>query len=216
MEVYLFLKVVWGTITRALWVGEVDGKRHVPKTGGVIIASNHQSWFDFCFLATVLNRRLYFLISGLYYSNPVVKFALKRMDHIRIDLTKKGRAQVYDRAKEILGKGGALVVFPEGWMTFDGKIQKAYLGVARMALASRVDIVPTAIESYHIYPRHNKWPKIFRARCRIKFLEPLRYEKFKDMTPEEIVHGLLMPEIARELGHEYPGPQKRPAGVPAK
>lgn len=202
MEVYLFLKVVWGAITRALWVGDVEGKRHVPKTGGVIIASNHQSWFDFCFLATVLNRRLYFLVAGMFYKNPIVRFALNRMRHIRVDL-KGDRSYIYDEAKKILGKGGALVIFPEGWMTFDGKIQKAYLGVARMALDSKVDIVPTAIESYHIYPRHNKWPKIFRARCRIKFLEPLRYEKFKDMTPEEIVHGLLMPEIAKELNDEY-------------
>lgn len=130
------------------------------------------------------------------------------MNHIRVELNEEGKKHLYDKAKQILTEGKPLVVFPEGWMTYDGKIQQAYLGVARMALASKVDIIPTVIESYHIYPRHQKWPKFRKARCQIKFLKPIKYSQIKNMTPHCIVHDLLMPSIAKELGHEYPHPDK--------
>jgi 1-acyl-sn-glycerol-3-phosphate acyltransferase len=210
MEVYFLMKLLLGNFTKLVWIGKVEGKHNVPRSGPVIIAPNHQSMLDFCFLATVLNRRLYFLVASKFYKNPIARLALNRMNHIRVDLKQGDRSYLYDAAKNILDRGHTLVVFPEGWMTFDGKIQKAYLGVARMALASKVPIIPTVIESYHIYPRHNKWPKFFNARCKIKFLEPIPYDKLKNKTPEHIVHDLLMPEIARELGHKYPKPEFKP------
>jgi 1-acyl-sn-glycerol-3-phosphate acyltransferase len=125
------------------------------------------------------------------------------MKHVRVDLDVEGKKRLYADAHHVLTCDKALVVFPEGWMTFDGKLRKAYLGVARMALAAQSDIVPTVIESYHIYPRHYKWPKFRAGRCRIKFLPALRYDVFRGLTPEEIVHDMLMPAIARELGHAY-------------
>jgi 1-acyl-sn-glycerol-3-phosphate acyltransferase len=198
------MKATIGSITRVFWLGKVEGKHNVPKKGPVIIAPNHQSMLDFCFLAVALNRRLYFLVAKRFYKNVIARFALERMRHVRVDLDEDGKKRLYADAKHILANDGALVVFPEGWMTFDGKIQRGYLGVARMALASKVDIVPTVIESYHIYPRHQKWPKFFNARCRIKFLDPIKYKTFKARTPEYIVHELLMPAIAKDLGHKYP------------
>lgn len=211
VEVYILMKALLGTFARLVWIGKVEGKHNIPSKGPVIIAPNHQSMLDFAFLATVTRRRLYFLVAAKFYKNPIARAALNRMNHIRVDLKAQDRSYIYKEAKDILGRGHILVVFPEGWMTFDGKIQTAYLGVARMALNSEVDIIPTAIESYHIYPRHNKWPKFRKARCKIKFLEPLKYSSFKDKAPEVIVHDLLMPAIAAELGHEYPPPAKTEA-----
>jgi 1-acyl-sn-glycerol-3-phosphate acyltransferase len=204
MWLYYLMIVTVGTINRIFWVGEVRGVKNVPRKGGVIIASNHQSYLDFCLLATVVPRRLYFLVADMFYKRPLIRFGLESMQHIRVDLSSEGKQRLYDDTKNVLARGHALVVFPEGWMTFDGKIRRAYLGVARMALASQVDIVPTVVETYHIYPRHKKLPKFFTKRARIVFLEPLRYDVFRGLTPEEIVHDMLMPAIASELGHEYP------------
>lgn len=200
------MKLILGNFTKLVWIGKVEGKHNVPKKGAVLIASNHQSWFDFVFLATVLRRRLYFLVGEFAYKVKISALALNRMGHIKVDRDVHDKTLVYKQAKEILDKGGALVVFPEGKMTRDGKLQMAYHGVAKMALTSKVDIVPAVVESYHIYPAHKKLPKFWRARCKIKFLEPIKYSKFKDKHPSEIIHDMLMPEIARELGHEYSRP----------
>lgn len=202
MEVYYFLKGTLGLISKVFWIGRVEGKSNVPRKGAVILAPNHQSWLDFCLLATVLNRRLYFLVGEFVYRVKVASFALERMGHIRVDRHNPDKGAVYAEARRILAEKKVLVVFPEGKMTRDGKIQKAYLGVAKMALESKVDIVPVVMETYHIYSIHHKRP-LFSKRCKIKFLEPIRYEKIKDKTPAVIVHELLMPEIANALGHQY-------------
>lgn len=209
MEVYWLMKKILGTFTRLVWIGRVEGKHNVPKMGGVILAPNHQGWFDFCLLASVLRRRLYFLVGEFAYKYKISAWALNRMKHIKVDRNVKDKKNVYEEAKKLLDKEGALVVFPEGRMTRDGKLQGAYSGVAKMALASKVPIVPVVIESYHVFPPHKKWPK-FTKSCRIKFLEPIPYEKIKGLEPGYIVHEMIMPRIAKELGHRYPGPAPRP------
>jgi len=130
-------------------------------------------------------------------------WGMNQMGLIKVDRKATDKQDVYEKSHALLNEDKALVIFPEGKMTKTGMTQRAYKGVAKMALATETDIVPTVIESYHVYPVHNKWPR-FDRRVRIKFLKPLRYADFKNMDPGVIVHELLMPEIARELGHEYP------------
>jgi len=209
MFVYYFLIFTFGVFIRLVWIGKVEGYRNVPRKGRILIAPNHQSWIDAFLIGAVLNRRLYFLVGEHVYKNKFASWCVDQMGFIKVDRTAENKSSVYDQSFKLLAKDKALAVFPEGRMTRDGKIQRAYKGVARMALATQSDIVPTVIESYHIYPVHNKFPKFFNARCNIKFLKPLRYDDFRGLDPAEIVHDMLMPAIARELGHEYP--QESPA-----
>lgn len=203
MFVYYFLIFTFGVFIRLVWIGRVEGFRNVPRKGRILIAPNHQSWIDAFFIGAVLNRRLYFLVGEHVYNNKFASWCVDQMGFIRVDRTAENKSSVYEQSLKLLSEGKALTIFPEGRMTRDGKIQKAYKGVARMALSSQTDIVPTVINSYHIYPVHLKWPKLFNGRCHIKFLKPLKYDDFRGLDPAEIVHYLLMPAIAKELKHEY-------------
>lgn len=204
MFVYYFLIFTLGIFIRLVWIGRVEGFKNVPKKGRILIAPNHQSWIDAFFVGAVLNRRLYFLVGEHVYKNKFASWCVNQMGFIKVDRTVENKSAVYEQSLKLLSEGKALTIFPEGRMTRNGKLQRAYKGVARMALASQTDIIPTVIESYHIYPVHYKWPKFFTGRCHIKFLKPLRYDDFRGLDPAEIVHYLLMPAIASELGHEYP------------
>ena len=125
-------------------------------------------------------------------------------DQIKVDRSHPGgNEHVYTQAARVLGRGHLLSVFPEGWMSKDGITTKAYRGVARIALQNKVDIVPVVFKgSHHIYPYNAKGP-VFGKKCTVVILEPLKYSKIKNLTPAKIVHDLLMPKIAAELGHEY-------------
>lgn len=80
---------------------------------------------------------------------------------------------------------------------------KAYRGTAKIALQNKADIIPVVIHnSFHVWGMHHKMPR-FKRICKVKFLPPITYEKMKKHSPEYIIHDLVMPEIARELGHEY-------------
>ncbi len=204
MWLYSIFRGLSGLFVKIFWLDKCSGLENVPKTGGVIIAPNHQSWIDVLFLMTTLrDRRLYFLAGEFVYRNKLAAWAMNVMGHVRVDRYSEDKRIVYDQAKEILTSGGALVVFPEGRLSKDGRIQRGYKGAAKMALENKVDIVPTVISnSFDIYPYHQRFPRLKKC-CEVKYLKRIKYEDFKKLSPETIVHDLIMKKIAAELGHEY-------------
>lgn len=202
--VYRTLKEILSPIVRVLWVGKVEGRHHIPRRGPAILASNHQSYLDAPVLMTVMRRRVFFLVGDFVYRSKLGAWLMNVTGQVPVNRKKPGENNhVYEQCKDILARGHLLSIFPEGWMSKDGKTQKAYKGVARIALDNKVDIIPVIFDgTYHIFPYNQKRPSLGK-RCRVVIMEPIKYSKFKNMTPEKIVHDLLMPEIARELGHEY-------------
>jgi len=206
MWFYKFSVFTTSIFVNFFWLEKVKGKKNIPLKGGVIIAPNHQSWIDPFFIMTaVKRRRFYFLIGDFVYKYKVPRYVLNKMEHIPVDRYSHDKKQVYEDAKRVLGGGGALVVFPEGRLTRNGYTQKAYKGVAKMALLNKVDIIPTVIENaYHVHPVHKKIPKFWgRRNCRVTFLEPIKYQAIKDLDIEHIVHDKIMKSIADKLGHDY-------------
>ena len=43
---YWFLKYTLGPVLKVIWVERVEGANNIPKTGAVVIAANHSSYFD--------------------------------------------------------------------------------------------------------------------------------------------------------------------------
>lgn len=204
MIIYYFLIATLGTVIKICWLGKIEGVENVPKKGRILLAPNHEGWLDPFLLGYVVPRRLYFLVGEFVYKSKLGAWCVNQMEFIRVDRHQQDKSYVYDEVNRYLGKSRAVVVFPEGRMTRDGNLQRAYKGVARMALATQTDIVPVAMSSYHIYSVNHKRPRFKNARANIKFLEPLHYESFKHLDPGVIVHDMIMPAIAKELGKEYP------------
>lgn len=201
--IYWLGRGLLGPLVRLCWVKKVEGRRNVPRRGPVILAANHASFLDFAILVQACPRRIYFLAAEFLFSIPVIRVILKKTGQVKVP--KENRKAVYEESLKILGRGRVLGIFPEGTRTHNGFTQRAFEGVAKIALAAKADIVPVALSgTYQVFSRHHRRPKLKRV-CGAKFLTPLKYESFKSLTPEEIVHRKLMPEIARELGHEYFG-----------
>lgn len=206
MWLYIILGFFTIPLIHIFWLEKYSGMKNVPSRGPIIIAPNHQSWIDPFILGTALKkRRLFYLVGDFIYVNKIVGWCIDSLGYIKVDRKEPDKSKVYKDASEILSKGRALVVFPEGRLSKDGYTQKGFKGVAKMALENKVDIVPTVIRnSYHIYPAHRKTPYWWGKRCcEVKFLEKLKYEDFKDLPLETIVHDLIMKEICAELGHPY-------------
>src|SRR6478735_1573133 len=65
---YWFMKnLVAGPILKTVFRPWVSGTENIPKTGGVILASNHLSFIDSIFLPLVIERRIYFLAKSDYF-----------------------------------------------------------------------------------------------------------------------------------------------------
>jgi 1-acyl-sn-glycerol-3-phosphate acyltransferase len=200
---YTIGKPLVSPIIKFLWLKKVEGISRIPKKGPVILAANHVSFLDPFFLIAISKRRLYFLAKNQVYVNRFIKFIMNGTGQVKVDLDTKDKSYVFKAASQILGSGNVLGIFPEGKMSKTGTTGKAYLGVAKIALENKTDIIPVAIlNGHHIFPPHFKFPK-FKKVGIIKILPAIKYEDFKDLTPEVIVHDLLMPKIANEVGHDY-------------
>ena len=89
-------------------------------------------------------------------------------------------------------------IFPEGHRTKDGKLQKARKGVARLAVDSKVPVVPIGIVgSYEIWPKGKKLPTL--KKCSVHIGKPLY---FKTHDPDKITKK-IMQEIAKLTNQEY-------------
>ncbi|SER63045.1 1-acyl-sn-glycerol-3-phosphate acyltransferases [Lentzea xinjiangensis] len=127
----------------------VRGRHHVPGDGGVILAFNHLSNADSVaavVFALMSNRVPRVLAKAALWRTPVFGWAMRSGGHIPVERGTVKASEALRPAVEALRAGECVMVFPEGTFTDDpgNWPMKGKSGVARMALESRVPVVPVA------------------------------------------------------------------------
>lgn len=138
--------------------GRVFGTQNVPRTGGVLLVCNHQSFLDPVLATLALPRECHYMARDSLFHNPYFRRLIESLNAFPI---KRGTADM--RAiKETLRrlKNDQLVAtFPEATRTHDGSIAAMQPGVILLARKARVPIVPTLIwGAFEAWPRHAKLP----------------------------------------------------------
>ncbi|MFE3194919.1 lysophospholipid acyltransferase family protein [Nocardia sp. NPDC059240] len=121
------------------------GREHVPASGAAIVASNHLSMLDAVFLWGALRRRAVAIAMAELWSWPVVGWLVRRLGQIPVVRrdSESGRAATA-QAEQILRHGGVLIIYPEGRLVSPGDHEPYKPGVAKLALATGVPIIPVA------------------------------------------------------------------------
>ena len=138
-------------LARAIWRPEVSGLEHVPRTGGVILASNHLSFADSMVIPVVVPRRVVFLAKSDYFEGTGVRGALVRgwfegMGMLPVDRDDSRSALgSLDVALEVLARGEAFGIYPEGTRSRDGRLYRGRTGLAHLALTAGVPVVPVGL-----------------------------------------------------------------------
>ncbi len=185
---YFLLKILLGPLVRLIWIKKVEGLQNIPKTGPVIVAANHSSYFDFiCFMA-ISPRKITYLAAEKFYKNRFWRPLMKITGQIKVERQEKDKTEVINRANNVLNNDGVLGIFPEGTRSADGEIHKAFTGVARFSLENRVSVVPVGIKgTYEILPRYKKIPK-FKKIVEIKIGNPISFnDYYKTKDNEEVL-----------------------------
>ena len=126
----------------------VEGLHHVPSTGPVIVASNHLSFADSMVIPFVVPRKVVFLAKSDYFAGTGVKGALVRawfegLGMLPVDREDTAAAIAsLDTALEVLGRGEAFGIYPEGTRSRDGRLYRGRTGVAHLALTAGCPVVP--------------------------------------------------------------------------
>jgi 1-acyl-sn-glycerol-3-phosphate acyltransferase len=143
---------------------EVRGREHIPPHGGLIVASNHISFWDPPLVGTAVMRELHFLAKEELFRVPVLGPLIRSFNSIPI---RRGVADLsgLTKAMEVLRAGRALLMFPEGTRARDGELKAARPGVGMLAVATDARIVPAYISGSN---EPGKW--LFRrVRVRVSF-----------------------------------------------
>jgi 1-acyl-sn-glycerol-3-phosphate acyltransferase len=210
---YWFMKnLVAGPILKTVFRPWVTGHENIPKTGGVIMASNHLSFIDSVFLPLVMDRRISFLAKSDYYTarGPkgwFIKNFLKATGMLPIDRSGgKASEASLETGLGVLASGEVLGIYPEGTRSPDGKLYRGRTGVARMILEGGVPVVPVAmIDTEKVMPIGQRIPKV--RRIGIVIGEPLDFSRFEGMEGDRFILRSITDEIMYELdrlsGQEY-------------
>ena len=148
---YTLLHSVVPPVAKAIWRPAVLGLDNVPKSGGVILASNHLSFADSLVIPIVVPRKVAFLAKSDYFTGSGVKGAVSRawfegMGMVPVDRDDKNAALAsLDTALSVLGRGEAFGIYPEGTRSRDGRLYRGRTGVAHLALTAGVPVVPVGL-----------------------------------------------------------------------
>jgi 1-acyl-sn-glycerol-3-phosphate acyltransferase len=191
-------------LARAVWRPTVHGLEHVPRTGGVILASNHLSFFDSIAIPVVVPRKVVFLAKSDYFTGPGVKGFVSRvwfesMGMLPIDRDDSRAALAsLDVALEVLGRGEAFGIYPEGTRSRDGRLYRGRTGVAHLALTAGVPVVPVGLQgTEHVQPVGSSRPRV--VPITVSFGAPLdfrgRYEgvpsgRARREATDEVMHAI--------------------------
>jgi 1-acyl-sn-glycerol-3-phosphate acyltransferase len=202
---WLMKNLVIGPILLTVFRPWVRGVENVPRTGAVILASNHLSFTDSVFLPLVLDRRVVFLAKSDYFTGRGIKGWLIRMffeasGQLPIDRSGgKASEASLNTGLKVLAEGFALGIYPEGTRSPDGVMYRGRTGVARMILESGAPVVPVAmIDTEKVMPIGSKMPKVVRPG--VVFGEPLDFSRFQGMEGDRFVLRSITDEIMYELG----------------
>jgi 1-acyl-sn-glycerol-3-phosphate acyltransferase len=219
---YSIGKIIVGNAMILGWRPQVEGFENIPRTGGVIFAGNHVSVADELFLGSVVPRHIAFWAKSDYFLGKGISgFLLRTMMHglgaIKVERG-GGRAALtaFDGAIPVLKAGDTVAVYPEGTRSPDGRLYRGRTGVARLAVAAGVPIVPVGmLGTDKIQPIGQPYPKVGRGRPIIRFGPPIPTAgRADDRTSLRELTDEVMAEIQKLTGQEYVPRYSPPRGAP--
>jgi 1-acyl-sn-glycerol-3-phosphate acyltransferase len=182
---YGFLHLVCRLLATLFFQIRVSGREHVPREGGVMVLSNHQSHFDPVLIGLACDRRLNYLARETLFGFAPFRWLIESLDAIPIDREGLGLAGLKETLRR-LRRGELVLIFPEGTRTPDGQVRRLKPGFSSLAKRAGVPLLPVAIEgAYQAWPRRHLLPGL--GTIHIHFGRPLPPEEIVDCDERELV-----------------------------
>lgn len=208
---YTIAMLTVGNTLRLGWRPKVEGIENIPPTGGAIFAGNHLSVADEMFLGSVVPRHIAFWAKAEYFTGTGLRGWLSRsivggVGAIRVERA-GGRAALaaFDGAIPVLRAGDLVCVYPEGTRSPDGRLYRGRTGIARLALAAEVPVIPVGIlGTDRIQPIGARVPRLGVGGLVVRFGKPMDFTRRPgDSSGRRAITDEIMVEIQKLTGQEY-------------
>lgn len=195
---YTLLRATLSFLFTICFRWKVSGTENIPKTGGVIIASNHISLWDPPVVGCASVRPVHFMAKEELFFNPVLRWIIVKLNAFPV---RRGMADrnAIRKAVSLLEAEKVVGIFPEGTRNRTGTLGQPAPGLAMIARKAGCVIVPTAvIGTDRIFSNGGFLPKV-----KVKFGRPIHiYKGDTDKGELEMISSQVMQEIARLMAGE--------------
>ncbi len=180
--IYAISQALIRFFTRIFWRVRAEGRSNIPRQGGVILASSHESFLDPPVVGGFAAPRRPF-----HMARKTLFFSGEKRSGFRTWLGRKYKVIEVDRegtglgalrdAEAKLRQGETVLIFPEGTRTKDGTVQRFRAGVGLLAVRTGAAVVPVSVDGTRdVWGRGRKVPRLFWSRgVRLRYGEPMTF-----------------------------------------
>src|SRR5215831_5369517 len=194
----------------------VFNPERVPLRGPVILAANHASYLDPPLVGAGIKRGINYLARDTLFRYPGIGWLLRKWNSVPVDREGGGAAGLKAILDRLLA-GGAIILFPEGTRSRDGKLQPARSGIGLTVIKSEAVVVRVRVfGTYEAYGRH---VRVALPHCvMVKYGKPMLFEALRDeakqcgkarlkaiyqQVADEIMHAIARLEPCEDI-EEFP------------
>ncbi|MGQ9628021.1 MAG: lysophospholipid acyltransferase family protein [Anaerolineae bacterium] len=197
---YGFFRIIIGLLIKLLMRCEVVGAENVPRSGPLMVVTNHVHIFDPPVLMCTLPRRVRALVARKWWRR--LGFLLGPVGCVPIYRGEVDRQALHAIFK-LLEEGEVLALAPEGTRSHTASLQKGKEGAAYIATRTGVTIVPVGISGVdQTFPC---WKRLRRPHVKVVIGKPFSFPKMRakgetlERMTEEIMYRIaeLLPESYR-------------------
>ena len=168
---------------RFLFRGQTVGISNVPKTGGVVVVSNHGSHLDPPILGHALGRPVAFMAKAELFRVPLLSFIISGCGAYPVKRG-AGDREALRIASNRLIEGWATGVFLDGTRQENGRVNDPKAGAAFLSARTRCPILPVAIvNSHRAFPKRSFLPRLVSIHLKVgKLIQPPSTRKREDLV----------------------------------
>jgi len=145
---------------------EVLGAHHIPPEGGLVLASNHVSYWDPVIVCCAFpkTRQVHFMAKAELFEIPLLGLFMKKVGAFPVRRGGADRSAIRT-ALQHLQSGQVVGIFPEGTRNKSEGMLEPHLGAAMLALRTGSPVLPAAVIG----------SRGFLGKVKIIFGPPLRF-----------------------------------------
>ncbi|PYM33015.1 MAG: 1-acyl-sn-glycerol-3-phosphate acyltransferase [Candidatus Rokuibacteriota bacterium] len=171
---YAIMKAATAVVCGLLFRLEGRGAENVPKTGPVLVVTNHSSVLDPPAVGALVPRPLYYLAKAELFRIPLFGRLIHAL-HARPVRRDAADPTALRTALRVLEGGGALLVFPEATRQPEGRLGRGRPGAGMLALLSGAPVVPAYVSGTgRAWPKGRRLPR--PAKVRVHFGKPMHFD----------------------------------------
>jgi 1-acyl-sn-glycerol-3-phosphate acyltransferase len=127
---------------------ELEGMERLPSDQALILAVNHQSWFDIVALFGSLPVSLRFVAKKEISRVPLFAQAIRAAGHVFLDRQNRAKAvtAMREAGVRMREQGLSMVLFPEGTRSPDGRLLPLKKGSFVLAIETGATLVPVGMD----------------------------------------------------------------------